>query len=174
MKLLLHACCGVCAGQTIEKLKSEFDEIIVYFYNPNIWPEEEYEKRKVAMEQVARYHQVKFLEGPFNHQAWLEEVKGLEKEPEGGQRCEVCYRMRLVWAAQEARKENCDFFATTLSISPRKKAETINRLGREAGEKEGVKFYEADFKKQDGFKKTCELARQLELYRQTYCGCEFS
>ncbi len=174
MKILLHACCGVCAAQTIEKLKEEFNEIIIFFYNPNLWPEEENQKRLEAIKKVANYHGVKFVEEKPDHEKWLGKIRGLENEPEGGKRCEVCYKMRLEQTAQKAKELGCDFFTTTLSISPHKKAEVINSIGREAGEKFGVEFHEADFKKQDGFKKTCDLAKQLNLYRQNYCGCEFS
>lgn len=173
MKILLHACCGVCAAQTIKKLKEEFGEVFVYFYNPNIWPEKEYQKRLEAMKQVAQYHGTEFIEEKHNHQEWLEAVRGLEKEPEGGKRCAVCYKIRLEQTAQKSKELGCGLFATTLSISPHKKAEIINKIGRETGERFGAEFYEADFKKQDGFKKTCALAKQLNLYHQNYCGCEF-
>lgn len=117
---------------------------------------------------------IKFIEDKYNHASWLSAVKGLEGEPEKGKRCEVCYKYRLEKTAEFAKQNGFDVFATTLSVSPHKSAEVINRLGKELAQKYGLEFYEADFKKQDGFKKAMTLARELNFYRQNYCGCEFS
>jgi len=174
MRLLLHACCGVCAAHVVGQLKNEGHKVLVYFVNPNIWPAGEYQKREQAMKKVAAYHQVAFLSQAYNHKSWCRAVAGLEKEPEGGQRCLVCYRIRLEQTAKKAGELSYDFFATTLSVSPHKKAAAINEAGECLAKKYEVAFWAADFKKQGGFQKACQLATKLDLYRQNYCGCEYS
>lgn len=186
--LLLHACCAPCAAHVILQLSKEF-EVGAYFYNPNIHPQEEYELRWEAMEKLSLQLKQPFLPdaevslpqvdfeltaGKYNLDRWFDAVKGLENEPEGGARCEVCYRFRLEEAAGFAREKGCDWLATTLTISPHKRAEVINPIGKEVAEQFGLRFYEADFKKKDGFKISCRLSRELGIYRQTYCGCVFS
>lgn len=172
-KLLLHVCCIGCGAHVAEELGKDY-QIVLYFYNQNIFPESEYKKRLEEAERVAKKFKLKLVIGKYNHSTWLELVKGLEGEPERGRRCLLCYRERLDMAAKFAGENGFDYFATTLTTSPHKDAEAINRIGRELAEKYGVKFLDKDFKKQDGFKKSCALSKELGLYRQDYCGCEFS
>lgn len=172
-KLLLHICCIGCGAHISELLKNDYD-LILYFFNPNIFPESEYEKRLEETKRIAKNFNLELIEGEYNHKKWLEAVKGLEKEKEGGARCAVCYKYRLEKAARLAKKEKCEFFATTLSISPHKDSAVINKVGREIADKYEIRFLEKDFKENDGFRKSCNLSKGLSLYRQNYCGCEFS
>jgi len=185
-KLLLHVCCIGCGAYVLELLKSEYD-ITLYFYNPNIEPRAEYDKRLQEAKKVTestllfaspliRGEEGKgvFVEGDYENKRWHELVRGHEQDPERGERCRICYRARLEKTAQYASEHNFNFFTTTLTISPHKDAEAINKIGLELGEKYGVNFLARDFKKQDGFKKTCALSRRLNLYRQEYCGCGYS
>ncbi len=167
-KLLLHVCCAPCSTHVIETLK-EFD-IVAYFYNPNIHPAEEYKLRLKNLKKLG----VTFVEGKYDVDAWFNATKGYENEPEGGARCEICYRLRMGETAMFAKKKGYDYFATTLTISPHKSARAINEIGKKLSKKYGVKFYSADFKKKNGFKKSVELSRKHGLYRQSYCGCVFS
>ncbi|MFH1773410.1 MAG: epoxyqueuosine reductase QueH [Methanobacteriota archaeon] len=167
-KLLLHVCCAPCSTHVIETLK-EFD-IVAYFYNPNIHPAEEYKLRLKNLKKLG----VTFVEGKYDVDAWFRATRGYENEPEGGARCEICYRLRMGETAMFAKKKGYDYFATTLTISPHKSARAINSIGEELSKKYGVKFYSADFKKKNGFKKSVELSKKYELYRQRYCGCVFS
>ncbi|MDP2708905.1 MAG: epoxyqueuosine reductase QueH [bacterium] len=172
-KLLLHVCCvgfGVYVSQT---LKEDYD-VTLYFYNPNVWPKQEYDKRLDEANRIAERLKLKIIHGDYTHDDWLQSVKGHEGEPERGERCLVCFSGRLDKAAIEATKLNCDYFGTTLTTSPHKDALAINEIGEQLAEKYGLKFLNRDFKKKDGFKRSCELSRELGLHRQTYCGCEFS
>lgn len=173
-KITLHVCCGVCAGETINRLKRNFEEAILYFYNPNIEPFEEYRKRLEAAKKIAGLKGIKLAEGEYENNEWRNYIKGYEKEPEGGKRCDLCFKMRLEKTALFAKKNNCAIFATTLTMGPRKNAESINKIGREAADKYELKFLEEDFKKQKGFEKAIVLAKEHNLYRQNYCGCLFS
>ena len=172
-KILLHVCCGPCSTEVISRLAAE-SELVLFFYNPNIFPKEEYERRLAEAERFAADRNIRFISGDWDHDGWLEAVKGLEQEPEGGKRCAVCFAFRLGRAAAMARQEGAEGFTTTLTISPHKKATDVNSAGKEAGEKEGVSFIQEDFKKKDGFLKSCKAAREAGMYRQDYCGCEFS
>jgi len=172
-KFLLHTCCAVCSGHVIQQLKKEFD-VMAYFYNPNIHPVTEYEKRKMTLEQYCHKYKIQFIKGEYSWEDWIESVRGSEAEPEGGYRCNICYKIRLEEVARKAKELDCDYFGSTLTISPHKKADIINPIGKEVGEKFGIKFYEADWKKQDGFKKACEISREEDFYRQNYCGCVYS
>ncbi|MFA6106592.1 MAG: epoxyqueuosine reductase QueH [Patescibacteria group bacterium] len=172
-KLLLHICCIGCGAFVSQSLKDEF-KITLFYYNPNIFPVEEYEKRLEETRRIAKKFRLPLLAGEYDHKKWLKKIKGLEKEPEKGKRCLVCYRDRLTMAARTAKEKGDDFFTSTLTVSPHKDAKAINAIGRKLEKKYKVKFYEADFKKNDGFKKSCALSRELDLYRQDYCGCEFS
>jgi hypothetical protein len=172
-KLLLHICCVGCGAHISKTLKSDY-QVALYFYNPNIFPEDEYKKRLEETKKIANTLGLKLIIGEYNHQRWLEAVCGLEKEPEGGKRCLVCYKYRLKEAAMIAKKGRQDFFTTTLSMSPHKDSGAINKIGAEAENECGIKFLAKDFKEDEGFKKSCELSRKLGLYRQNYCGCEFS
>lgn len=172
-KLLLHICCIGCGAYIGELLKKDYN-LILYFFNPNIFPKEEYDKRFEETKRIAKKLGLKLIAGEYNHEKWLQAVTGLEKEAEGGGRCLVCYQYRLEEASRLAKKNDCGFLATTLSISPHKDSEIINKAGVEAAKKFGIVFLEKDFKEKDGFKKSCQLSKKLELYRQNYCGCEFS
>jgi len=175
--LFLHSCCAPCSSYVLEYL-SEYFEITVFYYNPNIYPEEEYRKRVKEQEKLIHdmpfRHPVHFEEGPFDAKRYYDAVRGLEDEPEGGKRCLACFRLRLEEAAVRAAEAGADYFATTLTISPLKNAEAINTIGGELADQYGVKWLPSDFKKKNGFKRSGELSREYGLYRQNYCGCVFS
>jgi predicted adenine nucleotide alpha hydrolase (AANH) superfamily ATPase len=171
MKVLLHICCGVCAAGVVERLKQEGQEVSGFFYNPNIHPQEEYERRLDVTRSVAKELGFKLEVPPYSPEEWFTLTGLLEKEPEGGERCQVCYRLRLTRTFQSLGETGCDVFTTTLTVSPNKRADIINRIGVEIG---GDRFLSRDFKKKDGFKRSNELARQWGLYRQHYCGCRYS
>lgn len=173
MRLLLHICCGPCAGHCIEELKKE-GEVLGLFYNPNIHPQEEYVRRLENARHICDVLGVELIDADYEVNSWFKAVSGLEGEPEGGLRCEVCFRMRLERAAEFASSRGCDAFTTTLTVSPHKNAELIHRIGDEVGERYAVKFRHDIFRKKDGFKKSMEIAHRHGLYRQNYCGCIFS
>ena len=175
-RLLLHACCGPCSSAVLEQL-SQFFEITVLYYNPNTWPEAEYRRRGQELERfVAAAHPlgVKVVEDRYDPQEFYSAVAGLEAEPERGGRCTVCYRLRMRRAAQYAAEHRFDWFATTLSISPHKDAARINQIGQELEKEFGVKHLPSDFKKKNGYLRSLQLSEEYGLYRQDYCGCEFS
>jgi hypothetical protein len=149
-------------------------ELTAFFYNPNIHPQGEYVRRLAEVERYCREHAIALVEGEYDTERWFSAVKGSEDQKEGGKRCEICYRMRLEKTALIAQGRSIGYFATTLTVSPHKKALVVNRIGRETGVQYSRVFYEADFKKQDGFKKSCELSKLYNFYRQTYCGCVYS
>lgn len=175
--LFLHSCCAPCSSYVLEYL-SQYFKITVFYYNPNIYPDTEYQKRvaeqKRFIGELPTKHPVSFIEGDFESARFYETVKGLEKEPEGGARCEQCFRLRLGETAKRAKEIGADYFATTLTISPMKNAKLINAIGEEIAEKENIKWLPSDFKKKNGFKRSGELSREYGLYRQDYCGCVFS
>ncbi len=175
--LLLHACCAPCSSAVLEYL-SRFFAITLLYYNPNIAPYEEYEKRETELRRLVRemdvVHPVQLLPCSYDGQAYCQAVEGLEGEPEGGKRCTACFRLRLEYTARQAAKLHFDYFTTTLSISPLKNARLLNQLGEEMGEKYGVAHLPSDFKKKDGYKRSVELSKVYGLYRQDYCGCVFS
>ncbi len=175
--LLLQVCCAPCSSYVMEYLSRYFD-ITLYFYNPNISPEREYafrleELRRLTAE-LPQAEGVKITEGEYNHQAFLDMAKGLENLPEGGERCRRCYTLRLTDTAKKARDEGFDWFTTTLSISPHKNAYWLNEIGEALQQEYGVPYLFSDFKKKNGYKRSIELSRQYNLYRQDYCGCAFS
>ncbi|NTU99129.1 VanZ family protein [Candidatus Falkowbacteria bacterium] len=172
-KLLLHICCIGCGAYLVSVLKREY-RVTLYFFNPNIAPEAEYHRRLAESRKIARKLGVKLIVGKYRHDDWLDSVKGHEAQPERGSRCIICYRERLVAAARMAKQLHCRYFGTTLTISPHKSAPAISQLGNEAAKEFGVRFLDRDWKKQDGYKKSVCLSRELGLYRQDYCGCEFS
>ena len=145
-----------------------------YFYNPNIYPLEEYAKRLDAAREVAARYEIPFIEGGYEPEIFIDAIRGLEHEPENGQRCLACYRLRLSKTAETAAHDSFDFIASTLTLGPHKKASIINPIGREAAAKNGIVFIEGDWKKMNGFKHSCELSREYGIYRQNYCGCLFS
>lgn len=167
-KLLLHCCCAPCSSAVIERLK-EFFEITFYYFNPNIYPESEYIKRKDEFEKLG----VKVISGEYCHDNFKKLVKGFENEKEGGQRCKICIAHRLDETFRYAVNNNFEVVTTTLSISPHKDAEFINLLGENLEEKYGVKYLHADFKKQNGYLRSIEICKDKQIYRQDYCGCEF-
>lgn len=172
-KLLLHMCCAGCSPYVIDLLKKDY-EVTGLFYNPNIHPKNEYQLRLNEAKNLAKTYDIELRCEEYDVSEWFGSIKGMENEPEGGRRCEACFRMRLEKTAQCAREENFDIIATTLTISPHKKAETINRTGCEAVKKYGVHFLESNFKKKNGFKRTTEMSEILGIYRQNYCGCVYS
>ncbi len=176
-RLFLHACCAPCSSYVLEYL-SRYFEITVFFYNPNIFPAQEYEKRVEELRRMAGemefVHPVTIEEGPYQPEEFFAMAKGLEEEKEGGARCFACYRMRMEEAARRAREGGYDYFTTTLSISPLKNAAKINEIGEELAEIYQVDHLPSDFKKKDGYKRSIELSHQYNLYRQDYCGCVFS
>lgn len=172
-RLLLHICCAPDAIVGIERLSADFD-VVGLFHNPNIHPQAEYERRLKAMELTADLFNFPFIEADYDPTTWLEEIKGLEEEPEKGRRCEVCIRTRLRATARLAREKGFDAFAAVLTVSPHKDAVLINRMGVMIGDEFGIQYIETDLKKKDGFKRSVELSREFGLYRQDYCGCEFS
>lgn len=172
-KFLLHACCSPCLTHPYQLMKDDF-QLTVFFYNPNIHPESEYILRKEEMQKLAKKWGFKLVVGEYDVDAWFEAVQGHESDKEGGERCEICYRFRLEKTAELAAKNGYDLFTTTLSISPLKKAQKINEIGKKIAQAMELQFYEADFKKKDGFKISSQLSREQGLYRQDYCGCQFS
>ena len=175
-KLLLHSCCGPCSTSVIDKLKDEYD-ISIFYYNPNIYPQEEYTKR---LEEQKRYikdscQDIKIIDGEYDDNINFEAfVKGFENCAEGGNRCKLCFEFRLNKTAKFAKENDFDIFATTLSVSPHKDAKTINEIGLKLQDKYEIEFLVADFKKQDGYLKSIQISKKYNLYRQQYCGCKFS
>ena len=176
-KLLLHACCAPCSSYVLQYL-SEFFDITLYFYNPNITPKEENDFRAEELSRLCGGMPLasvpSIIVEDYEPELFYEAVKGMEQLPEGGARCAVCYRLRLEKTAQKAKELGFDYFTTTLTISPYKRAEWLNAIGGELADKYGVAYLFSDFKKKNGYKISCELSREYNLYRQDYCGCEFS
>jgi len=157
----------------IERLQTEF-EITGFFYNPNIHPKKEYEKRLNEITTWTQQQAIPLIVHKYDVDFWFDLVKGFEKEPEGGKRCDICFKMRLEQTAIFAKQNGFDFFTTTLSISPHKNSTLINKIGKELGKKFDVQFLESNFKKKDGFKRSIELSKKYNFYRQNYCGCVYS
>lgn len=175
--LLIHACCAPCSSACLEYLDQYFN-ITVFYYNPNISPKSEFDKRlaeeKRLLLSMPFEKGVGIIEGHYDYTEFLTISKGLEDCPEGGERCFKCYRLRLEETARLAKEKGFDYFCTTLTISPLKNAQKINQIGYETAEKYGVKWLPSDFKKKEGYKRSIELSRQYDLYRQNFCGCAFS
>jgi len=178
--LLLHACCAPCSSHCLTYLEGKI-KIKVYYYNPNIVEDFEYNKRARELERLTdilskEYPEasIEFIEGPHEPEKFIEAAKGLEKVPEGGERCKKCFELRLRESAKRAKEEGADYFTTTLTISPLKNAQLINEIGKRIGDEEGVKWLFSDFKKKEGYKHSVELSKQYDLYRQDYCGCPYS
>lgn len=175
--LLLHSCCAPCSSYVLETL-SKYFKITVFYYNPNIYPEEEYWKRveeqKRFIKELPTVHPVSFMEGRFDPTEFYQAVRGLEKIPEGGERCFACFRLRLLETAKKACLENMDYFTTTLTISPLKNAEKLNEIGEMVAKEYGITWLPSDFKKKNGYRRSTELSKEYDLYRQDYCGCVFS
>ena len=175
--LLIHSCCAPCSSYVLEYL-SEYFKITVFYYNPNIYPESEYTKRIAEQQKLIRdmefRYPVSFLAGKYDKEKFYEMAAGMENLKEGGARCMKCYELRLSEAAGQAAAGGFDYFTTTLSISPMKNAQKLNEIGLRVGEEYGVKYLVSDFKKKNGYKRSIELSKEYGLYRQDYCGCEFS
>ena len=175
--LLLHSCCAPCSSYVLEYLSSYF-KITVLYYNPNIYPESEYSKRIIEQQtligEMDTKYPVQFIAGGYDKEKFYERAKGLEKVKEGGVRCFKCYELRLRETAEIAKEGGYDYFTTTLSISPLKNAAKLNEIGLKLAEEYGVSYLTSDFKKKNGYKRSVELSAQYGLYRQDYCGCEFS
>ena len=175
--LLLHSCCGPCSSYVLETLSRSF-YVTVLYYNPNIFPAEEYRKRLETQKQIIAQmpfpHPVTLLECAYDDDAFRRIAQGLEDAPEGGARCTQCFRLRMEKTAQTAKDNGFDFFTTTLSVSPHKNAPLLNQIGEACEQKFGVPYLYADFKKKEGYKRSIELSKQYDLYRQDYCGCRYS
>jgi predicted adenine nucleotide alpha hydrolase (AANH) superfamily ATPase len=176
-KLLIHSCCAPCSSYVLEYL-SQYFEITIFYFNPNIYPEEEYSRRVEEQKQLIQAmpltSKITFRQGEYQPLDYYQAIKGLEKEPEGGDRCFVCYELRLREAAMFAKEGGYDYFTTTLSISPHKKSEKLNEIGSKLAAEYGVAYLPSDFKKKNGYKRSIELSKEYNLYRQDYCGCVFS
>lgn len=176
-KLLLHSCCAPCSSYVLEYLSNYF-EITVFYYNPNIFPESEYTKRILEQQmlnaEMKVKHPISFIAGNYDRDKFYELARGLEHLKEGGERCFKCYELRLEETARMAKEAEFDYFTTTLTISPMKNAEKLNEIGTKIGERYGVAYLQSDFKKKNGYKRSIELSNEFGLYRQDYCGCEFS
>ncbi len=176
-RLLLHSCCGPCSSSVLELLTKYFD-VTLLWYNPNLHPQEEFDRRFAAqielVEKMGLAEEVPVLAESRRHEDYLRRVEGLENEPEGGKRCTECFRLRLFECARLARQYGFDYFCTTLTVSRYKDAERLNALGEEIGKAFGVAWLPSDFKKRDGERRSQQLAGQYGIYRQNYCGCEFS
>ncbi|MDL2323990.1 epoxyqueuosine reductase QueH [Ruminococcaceae bacterium OttesenSCG-928-A16] len=175
--LLLHSCCGPCSTAVLEQLANHFKVTLLY-YNPNIWPAREYQRRRDEQLEVLQnlpvQYPVTFEELPYNPDEFLQVAKGLQRAPEGGARCAECFKLRLGQGALFAKQRGLPWFTTTLTVSPHKNAPLLNQIGQAAAQKAGVNFLPADFKKKDGYKRSLELSAEYGLYRQEYCGCEYS
>jgi len=172
-QILLHICCGPCGTSVIERLHDTY-RIHGYFFNPNIQPEDEYNRRLESACDVADYFGIPMTIADYDTGQYEEAVSGYEQEPENGARCLLCYRLRLEETARFARDNGFSIFASTLTLGPQKRASVINPIGHEIAGKYGLRFIDGDWKKQDGFKRSLELSRTLKLYRQKYCGCLLS
>ena len=175
--LLLHSCCAPCSSYVLEYL-SKYFSITILFYNPNIYPSEEYSRRvieqKGLISELKVKHKINLIEGKYDTDSFYEITKGMEKDKEGGERCFRCYELRLEEAAIAARDKGFDYFTTTLSISPHKNSQKLNEIGKKLSEEYNIKYLYSDFKKKEGYKRSIELSKEYNLYRQDYCGCVFS
>ena len=175
--LLLHSCCAPCSSYVLELL-SEFFEITVFFYNPNISPEMEYEQRYFEQQRLINQmdfkHGVQLIKGNYENNVFLDLCRGFENCPEGSDRCSICYKLRLEKTAYTAKKLGFDYFTTTLTVSPYKNAQKLNEIGNSMSKKYGISYLFSDFKKNEGYKRSVELSKIYNLYRQNYCGCLFS
>lgn len=178
-RLLLHSCCGPCSTAVIERLMTDFN-ITLFFYNPNITDSEEYERRKATQKNCLEKFREKtgegisLLEGEYDPETFYKIVEGLEDQPEGGTRCNECFELRLDETAKKCRDGGYDYFATTLSVSPHKSYPVISALGNHIAQDNNIEFLDLDFKKKAGFQRSIALSKEFELYRQNYCGCQFS
>ncbi|MCL1630553.1 epoxyqueuosine reductase QueH [Sporolactobacillus sp. CPB3-1] len=177
--LLIHSCCAPCSTYVLEFL-SQYADIVIYYTNSNIHPKAEYERRKYVQEKFIldfnerTGHHVRFLAAPYRPLEYFAKVKGLEKEPEGGARCSVCFEMRLDLAAKKAKELGCDYFTTVLTISPHKNSQVVNKIGLMIQKTDNCPYLPADFKKRGGYQRSVEMCKEYAIYRQCYCGCIFA
>ncbi len=175
-RLLLHSCCAPCSSSVLERLVPDW-QVTVFYFNPNIATDEEYIKRKTEQQRLIGEmfgESVGYIDADYDHGAFLKAVAGHESDPEGGARCAICFRQRLERTAETAKSLGIPTICTTLTVSPLKNADVLNAVGNAAAERSGLDWLESNFKKKDGYKRSIELSRQFGLYRQNYCGCEFS
>jgi len=176
-RLLLHSCCAPCSSSVLEQLCEHFD-VTILWYNPNIYPLSEYEKRLAVMhellDKMGLSDKIGIIEEPWQSEDYFSRVEGFENEPEGGARCAVCFRLRMEKAAETAKRLGFDYFCTTLTLSRHKDAVLINNIGEDIEAETGMLWLPSDFKKRDGENRSIEMCEQFELYRQLYCGCKFS
>ena len=176
-RLLLHSCCGPCSSYVLEYL-SKYFYVTVLFFNPNIYPKEEYmlrlENQKKLLDSLPTVHPIGLMDADYTPEVFESAVRGYEGEREGGTRCPICFRLRMEETARLAQKNEFEYFTTTLSVSPHKNAQQLNEIGGELSDKYGVKYLFSDFKKREGYKRSIELSGIYALYRQNYCGCRYS
>lgn len=173
-KIVLHACCAICSGYPVSFLQDAGYQVIVYFYNPNIYPDNEYQKRLEAERTLCKHFECELVEADYCPNEFYEVAIGLENEPERGKRCDKCFELRLKKTAEFAKSRGIEKFTTSIVISPHKNFQKLSEIGEKIAQDEGLNFLAIDFKKKDGFLKTNKISRELELYRQNYCGCKFS
>lgn len=176
-RLLLHSCCAPCSSYVLEYLSTHFD-ITIFYYNPNISPYEEFafraKEQQNLIEKMPLHSSISFIMGEYDSASFFNLAKGHETEPEGGARCKACYHLRLRKTAEQAKQGEYDYFTTTLSISPHKDAQALNQIGKELSEEFSVPYLFSDFKKREGYRRSCQLSEIYQLYRQNYCGCPYS
>lgn len=176
-KLLLHSCCAPCSSTCIERLTPYFD-ITIFYYNPNIEPYDEYIKRKNEeirfIREYPNINKLDIIDCDYDNEKFLDIAKGLEDEPERGKRCLKCYNLRMEYAANKAKELGYDYFATTLTLSPLKDSQVLNNIGYAISKRVGILYLPSDFKKQNGYKRSIELSKEYNLYRQNFCGCKYS
>ena len=172
--IILHTCCAICSGYPISYLQDTGYKVIAYFYNPNIYPDSEYEKRLDAERTLCKHFGCELVEEIYNPEEFYSYVKGLENEPEKGKRCDKCFELRLRKTAEFAKKTGINKFTTSIVISPHKSFQKLSKIGENIAQESNLEYVAIDFKKKDGFLKTNKLSRELGLYRQNYCGCKFS
>ena len=173
-KILLHACCGICSGYPIKLLQESGYEVVVYFCNPNLDTEEEFQKRLKAQQEVCKESDTRLITEEYNHDEFLDYIKGFEAEPERGLRCDKCIELRLKHAGKKAKELGIELFTTSLVISPHKNFEKISNIGTNIAEELSINYLPKNFRKNDGFLKTNIISKRLGIYRQNYCGCEFA
>ena len=176
-RILLHSCCAPCSSYVISYLSNYFD-ITIFYYNPNISPMDEYLKRKEEqirlIKEIKTKNKLDIIDCDYDNDLYEKSIKGLENEPERGNRCTVCFNLRLNKTAEIAKKFNYDYFGTTLTVSPYKNSNLINEIGLDISKKYDINYLVSDFKKKNGYKKSIELSKEFNLYRQNYCGCKYS
>ncbi|MBO6180591.1 epoxyqueuosine reductase QueH [bacterium] len=173
-KVLLHACCGICSGYPISLLQDMGYSVVVYFYNPNIFPDEEYQRRLEAEKTLCAHYGCEIIVGDYETDVYYDFVKGLENEPEKGARCDKCFELRLNKSAIKAKELGIEEFTTSMVISPHKNYEKLSQIGTQIAQKYNLKYLPINFRKNDGFLKTNKISKELNLYRQNYCGCKFA